>query len=165
MTESIEHKVDRSGWDSGPWDDEPDREEWRAHGMPCLIVRASSTGALCGYVGVPPGHPLHGKSYGNAAVDALDVHGGITFGDKCGAVAVICHVPLPGEPDAVWWLGFDCSHAGDSTPQGAPDSPFSGMSFFGMDDFGYCGDEDYCDIAYVRTETEKLAAQLAEMSS
>ena len=28
----------------------------------------------------------------------------------------ICHIPDQGEPDDVWWLGFDCLHGGDLAP-------------------------------------------------
>src|SRR5690606_29850193 len=107
---------DRSEWPPGPWDNEPeDTVECRVAGFPCLLVRGPS-GAWCGYVGVPPGHSLHGKSYGDDAVDALNVHGGITYGGACQVGGHICHVPAPGEPDDVWWLGFDCNHSGDVSP-------------------------------------------------
>ena len=49
--------VDKSAWDRGPWDDEPDRVEWRVPELPqlaCLVVRGP-LGSWCGYVGVPPG--------------------------------------------------------------------------------------------------------------
>jgi hypothetical protein len=68
--ESIEPRIGyppREQWGEGPWQSEPDLVEWRdaATGYPCLIVRGSM-GALCGYVGLPPGHPLHGKPYTHA---------------------------------------------------------------------------------------------------
>lgn len=58
-------KVDRTDWPSGPWDDEPDRLEWRdeATGLPSLVVRNVTTGSLCGYVGVHTGHPLFALHY------------------------------------------------------------------------------------------------------
>lgn len=111
--------IDKAVWGEGPWVGEPDKMQWQdpATGLPCLIVRNSEcTGALCGYVGVPPGHPLHGKSYNDVEVS---VHGGLTFADKCRPEADdggICHVADPGEPDDVWWLGFDCAHAMDLSP-------------------------------------------------
>ena len=55
------------------------------------------------------------------AVDgyALEVHGGVTFSDFCHTegdeAKSICHIERPGEP-RVWWLGFDCAHAWDTTP-------------------------------------------------
>lgn len=61
-TEKTETFIDRTGWPSGPWDDEPDRVEWRdeATGLPCLALRNDMFGSWCGYVAVPPGHPVHG---------------------------------------------------------------------------------------------------------
>lgn len=60
----------------------------------------------------------------------------------------ICHVPLAGRLDHVWWLGFDCAHCGDVSPgterSGGPDPTGT-----------------YKDIGYVRMEVERLARQLA----
>ena len=84
--QTIEYKtIDKSDWPRGCWDDEPDKRQWRDHatGYPCLIVRAGRLlGHLCGYAGVPSGHPCHGKGCGEVVVD---VHGGLTVashGDK-----------------------------------------------------------------------------------
>lgn len=112
---------DKSEWGAGPWVGEPDRVEWRIGGMlrglVCLAVRGPF-GNWCGYVGVPPGHPAHGQHYGADSIEDLHVHGGLTFAGPCdvGEHAQICHVPEPGEPDAVWWLGFDCGHGLDYSP-------------------------------------------------
>lgn len=141
---------DRIGWESGAWDDEPDRVEWRWLGPPrlaCLIVRGPS-GALCGYVGVPPGHPYHGLDYQKC--DVVDVHGGLTYADKCAESGHICHVARPGEADDVWWLGFDCAHYGDRKPNHPPE-----LRAYG---------EAYRSIAYVRREVEQLAAQLCRVA-
>lgn len=58
-----------------------------------------------GYVGVPPGHPWHGKHYDDINVN---IHGGLTYGSRT----------LPGQeqPDAdgYYWVGFDTAHLGDS---------------------------------------------------
>ncbi len=146
MTEKIEHRVDRAGWPAGPWDSEPeDRVEWRSQGMPCLTVR-NRHGAWCGYVGLTPGHPWYGKDYDS--IDA-EVHGGLTYGGKCGGP--ICHVPQPGEPDDVWWLGFDCSHYLDISPRmlaydlrmGWPREPLA----------------EYRNASWVHDEVERLADQ------
>jgi hypothetical protein len=148
--------VDKSAWGKGPWDDEPDRVEWRVPeypGLACLMVRGPM-GGWCGYVGVQPGHPLHGKSYGDNGVDALQVHGGITYGDAC--AGHICHVPGPGESDEVWWLGFDCAHAGDTSPgldatiRSVGGAPYPWR------------DAVYRDVAYVKSEVAELARQLWE---
>lgn len=158
MTESTEYKVDRTGWPSGDWDDEPDREEWRAHGFPCLIVR-NRLGALCGYVGLPPGHPLHGKDYSVAEASDLDVHGGLTFADSCRGH--ICHVPREGEPAEVWWLGFDCNHLGDIAPGMAAALNRVRPGFGSGSDLS--DGTSYKRIGWVRTEVEQLAEQLSRV--
>lgn len=48
----------------GPWDDEPDHLEFRHAGFDCVIHRVPHGGHLCGYVGLPIGHPLFGVSEG-----------------------------------------------------------------------------------------------------
>lgn len=57
--------VDKSTWERGEWDNEPDKKQWldEETGLPCLIVRGCITGALCGYVGVPKGHPAYRYHY------------------------------------------------------------------------------------------------------
>jgi len=143
-----EHRIDRTGWPAGPWDGEPeDRWEGRHAGFPVLAVRNHS-GNWCGYVGVPPGHPwFRGDS---EHVDA-EVHGGLTYAAPCQSNGgPICHVPAAGEPDNVWWLGFDCAHWGDIIP--------------GIDRFRRPGDdgkEVYRSLAYVQEETRRLADQAA----
>lgn len=116
--------VDKTTWGDGPWQEEPDRIEFRVPELPalaCLMVRGPM-GSWCGYVGVPPGHPLHGKGYSDDAAEPLMVHGGLTYAAPCmvesdrGPDALICHAPEPGESDEVWWLGFDCGHAFDISP-------------------------------------------------
>lgn len=142
--------------------------EWRYKGFPCLIVR-NPMGALCGYVGVPPGHPLNGVGYNDCVFGCADfnsddfhycehrpegflrVHGGLTFADACRDDGPICHVTMPGEPESVWWLGFDCSHCDDLTPRL--------ISLMGGKSFG----EIYRDIPYVQNEVESLADQLSKL--
>lgn len=87
----------------------------------------------------------------SARVDSvLDVHGGITFTAFCdeahGEGRGICHIPAPGEPDRVWWFGFDCAHYNDLSPS--------------RDCFG--GGE-YRNVAYVASECASLAKQLKAM--
>lgn len=166
MEERSYTTIDKSGWGEGPWQEEPDKVQFadEATGLPCLIKRQPSLGHLCGYVGVPPGHPAYEVDYDDVRVPSGDedgwpvVHGGLTFSDHCrpGPEAeAICHVPAPGEPDDVWWLGFDCAHGGDLAPgmRAALVAAGSALS-------GYPGDT-YRDIEYVRAETARLAQQLA----
>jgi hypothetical protein len=145
--------LDRSGWGSGPWDGEPDKVQWvdAATGLDCLAVRAPG-GHWCGYVGVPPEHPWHGLDYDADALLDVDVHGGLTYAAACQEDAseqdAICHVPLNGRPDSVWWFGFDCAHLGDLSPKYARDAPIR--------------DEVYRRLDYVKCETADLARQLQE---
>jgi hypothetical protein len=114
-------RVDKSAWGPGPWNMEPDKAQWpdEATGLPCLLKRHGRWGNLCGYVGVPEGHPWWGLDYTEIPVD-VGVHGGLTYASHCeeggDKSATICHVPAPGEPDNVWWLGFDCGHFMDYQP-------------------------------------------------
>lgn len=111
--------LDKTTWGEGPWQTEPDKIQWtdKETGFPCLIVRGFS-GGLCGYVGVPREHPWHGKDYNE--LHNVPVHGGLTFAGACQEhrrEQGICHVPAPGESDDVWWLGFDCNHYDDFSPE------------------------------------------------
>lgn len=166
------HSVDKSSWRKGEWTNEPDKIQWpdEATGLPCLIVRGPS-GALCGYVGVPDTHPWHGKSYtdaigaheehctdgdcwGHSIGSNIRVHGGLTFSDACAHSSEergICHVPGPGEPDNVWWFGFDCAHSGDLCP--------SYERHYGA---GY---DSYKSVDYVRREVTELAKQLSAVTT
>lgn len=139
--------VDRSRWPSGPWDSEPDFKQWldESTGLPCLIVR-NRRGALCGYVGASVGHPYFEKGYEECEAR---VHGGLTYADHC--ADGICHTVEPGEDDNVWWLGFDCAHAGDASPSDDTESIAA-----------FCRAEVYRDMDYVSGECRSLAKQLAD---
>lgn len=139
-------KIDKSTWGAGPWREEPDRMDFTHAGLACLAVRHGSGGHWCGYVGVPREHPAYGKKYEDVEVE---FHGGLTYAGPCGGH--ICHVPAPGMPDDVWWMGGDFAHAWDFAP-GARAT---------LTAFGQIGDQVYRDMAYVRREIEALAEQLA----
>lgn len=133
----------------GPWLDEPDRVEFRVHGLPCLIRRNTEMGFLCGYVAVPPGHPLHGMQYRTAnQLAPLRAHGEVNYSKPC--QDDVCHVPRPGEPDDVWWFGFHCGFGWDYIP-----------GYYQWTHHGFGDIEDYRDLPYVRAATERLALQLA----
>jgi hypothetical protein len=153
--------VDRSRWPSGPWDDEPDRVDWRdpTTGYPCFVKRGP-LGAWCGYVGLPPGHSLHGSDFDDLTVY---VHGGLSYAAECEPddpdddrphAERICHVPAPGEPDDVWWFGFDCSHGGDVIPMlpSTLDLASAGVP------------TTYRTVDYARSSTAGLARQLAALA-
>lgn len=146
--------IDKSLWGVGPWSTEPDKIQFsdEATGLPCLIVRTPHSGHLCGYVGVAEGHPYFGKDYDHAE---CEVHGGLTFADFCQEKSKehgICHIPGPGEPDRVWWLGFDCAHGGDASPARQSREL---LKLYVRD-----SSDVYRTVAYVRGECAKLAAQL-----
>jgi hypothetical protein len=151
--------IDRTEWPVGEWDREPDKMQWvdEATGLPCLIHRGRF-GAWCGYVGVSETHPVYECDH--EAVD-IAVHGGLTFSSHCdpqhdeATGRGICHVPAPGEPDNVWWLGFDCAHCFDFSP---------GIPKLVADVRGDSGlSETYRNMAYAREQTRLLAQQLADM--
>lgn len=182
---------DKSKWpERGPWDHEPDKVQWQdeATGLPCLALR--SHGHWCGYVGVPKGHPFYEKGYSEKICDCKDneyscydhspecrveVHGGLTFSDHCHTSDdpeiqshLICHVPDPGEPDNIWWLGFDCAHAGDKTPYTTQEElDIHNQVRRKMLAKGYTEEQlvNYCyrTLDYVKEQCRSLALQLKEI--
>lgn len=152
MKTIIETLVDKSKWQEGPWQNEPDKKQWldEATGYPCLIVRQIELGHLCGYVGVPPGHPWFEKEY----VDA-NVHGGLTFARHCGNL--ICHEVEEGEEDNVWWLGYDAAHGYDRTML----TDLHTECFKDLPSFPHKYDT-YRDFAYMEEECRSLAKQAKE---
>lgn len=176
------HSLDKSDWAKGPWQDEPDKVQWydETTDLPCLIVRGPH-GALCGYVGVRPGHPWHGQHYDDVGLTGAkpdtydpdwypDAHGGLTFAGPCQPHEKpeegICHIPREGDTDDIWWLGFDCAHAGDKSGMAwevhYPDELKADLAAIKA---RYPGvrDDVYRDIAYVTAEVTKLAAQAARV--
>lgn len=164
--------IDKSEWGEGPWQDEPDKVQWtdKPTGLPCLIVRNELTGSLCGYVGVEPGHPYHGKSEDDVELDA---HGyGVNFSDECSPgeteATGICHVPEPGQSDDVWWFGFDCGHWRDLMP--AMEATLNRLDPERQERWAQLLSNHpepswmrntYKTVKYVQRECRKLAGQLA----
>lgn len=141
-----EHSINKESWGDGEWQHEPDRCYWidEKTGLDCLIVRASSHGGLCGYVGVTNEHPYFMANYNDVPAN---VHGGLTYGDTCQEGGSICHVPRPGRDANVYWLGFDCAHSGDLSPAYA--------QRWAHDEFS-----TYKTLEYVTVEVTDLARQL-----
>jgi len=154
-------------WDDGPWKTEPDKAQWidDKTGLDCLIVRNFS-GALCGYVGLPTSHKLHGKGYDEVSSINNDicVHGELTFAGKCTPHGDeeskgICHTGDIANKD-VWWLGFDCHHCGDTAPRDTKFAKEFGGPFKEIIKYG-----KYRDFEYVKAETELLASQLIDTTT
>lgn len=164
MTETLPKET----WPPGPWHDEPDEKRWtdETTGLECLVHRGPS-GAWCGYVGVPEGHPAHGKDYyrsdfpledvlsGKAMKDvhaqhqinSIEVHGGMTYAGSDELRSTDRH-----------WFGFDCAHAGDFCPK------YDDISKLGRDT-GWGTKEEYRTMDYAMSETASLARQLAAITA
>jgi hypothetical protein len=142
----------KSNWSFGPWQNEPDKVQWQDQttGLPCLAVRNPYFGHWCGYVGVNENHKYFNANWDEISVD---VHGGPTFSDFCQPTETeesgICHLPGEGEPDRVWWIGFDCNHSFDYAP-----APMGGR---------FQSSRNYKSLIYVKEQCEKLALQLKQM--
>lgn len=150
------NNADKSAWGDGPWQTEADKAQWIAHGLDCLIVR-SHTGALCGYVGLPPSHPFYQKDYTDSDID-VEVHGGLTFAGPCANTddesRFICHAEQGAANKTVWWLGFDCGHHRDHVPA------YDAMLPERLRDT----DSVYRNFEYVKEQTERLAEQLTKVA-
>lgn len=177
--------ADKRDWGAGPWQEEYDKLQWvdEATGLDCLAVRQVDFGHLCGYVGVPTGHPVYGLGLdaiegalvpdGSGGGEPLDVHGGITAATACRAgpeCGNVCHVPRPGRPDDITWVGFDCAHAWDVRP--AEDAMFrrlgaTGERILALRSLGSLRGPrtEYRTLAYVMAECRRLAAQLARLGA
>jgi hypothetical protein len=136
--------------------------EWTHAGLQCAVVQAREAANRCGYVRVPPGHPLHGKEMSDDGVTDLNVHYGITFGEI---------EPCSEHEDGIgWWLGFDCCHCDDASYD--PTLPLESITdpqsrsgaemdrkFWGNSPRHYWTEEE------VVAETNRLAEQLATRSA
>ena len=123
---------------AGPWTAEADKVSWldAPTGLPC-IMRRSEDGALSGFVGVGPSHPLFGFSEEALPHDPpIEVHGGIDYAEACdeyqNPAVSICHVhdrrgawardpatatAVAALPTQLWWFGFSCNHSYDPVPR------------------------------------------------
>lgn len=168
--------IDKSTWGPGPWQDEPDRVDFLHAGFSCLLLRHTFHGHFCAYVGVPREHPLYGRPHEELS-GGLDVHQGVNYAASC--EGYVCHVPAPGMPDEVWWIGCDFGRTFDLSPgrvarfreaqrmaveAGAPWA----SSFDSIIETETNGDEFfprpvYRALPYVRHQCERLAEQLARL--
>jgi len=158
-------------WGEGPWNNEPDRDVWvdPVTDLDCMINRGPS-GAWCGYVGVGPDHPWHGKSYNDLKCEGhyVDVHGGLTYSEAC--QGEICHVPWPNREHDIWWFGWDAAHWDDYSPRMAADLREARKRVPGLERAFLEGHqtflrETYKDMAYVIGETLSLAQQLKAVAN
>lgn len=135
-----------------PWETESDEVKWvhERSGYKCMVRRHPEFLHLCGYVGVPYGHIWYAETYSDDrnGPPQPQVHGGLTFTGRMAET----------KGRAVWWLGFDCAHAGDLSPGVVMqllkhgDNPHTPRLF-----------EEYRTIEFATAECNKLADQLRTM--
>lgn len=138
--------LSRVYWKPGLWLTEPDLLEWRSPLVPYpLLVIRGGAGALCGYVGVPRSHPLHGREEGGQGLTES-----INWGLPSGGGPLF--VPT-GTSAGCWWLGFDCGHMqflpAVHNPDRGPHIPTA---------------EAYVDVPTIRQRVEDLALTLHAMT-
>lgn len=159
MYSTVVNDIDKSGWEAGPWSDEPDHIVWSDASTQYLcVIRRNHFGALCGYVAVHEGHPWHGKDYDDIQAD---VHGGLTYSDSQASVREANHGPGVTEsltgftesltgitvPDSLWWVGFDCGHGFDISPR--LEAVYASTGFKSVR-FAYGA--EYRTVAYIRED-------------
>lgn len=134
--------------DAKPWLNEPDYKRWRdgKTQLMCLILRAGTTGALCGYVRLPRALAKRAigrnRGYGVLPFASMEVHGGLTYSGRI-------RTTRRGRERGVW-VGFDCAHWGDMAP---------GLALYtGRTDGTYRG------LAYVTEQVRWLASQIRELA-
>lgn len=157
-----------------PWLTEPSDYSEEAHGLSILIKRASWSGHLCGYVGVPASHPLFEQEYNSKIRVPPSVYDRPIDQEKVGIFNILLasmrpqseierqiEITLafdvhggitfsgrwPSHPD-FWFFGFDCAHSGDMTP----------LSYHHEGDV-------YRTFNFVLNEARNLARQLAEAAT
>jgi hypothetical protein len=133
-----------------PWKAEPNYVKWTDHatGYRCMITRVDFTGALCGYVRVPKGHPFYRRKYSGRIERLVQVHGGVTFSGR--------PTRWTGGKLRGHWFGFDCAHAWDFMP-------YMGLPYMGFLP-GVARDSTYRDLSFVRPQVEAMAKQLKRVS-
>jgi hypothetical protein len=132
-------------------------KEWNHAGLDCVVVMAREAAHRCGYVRVPPTHPMFSKSYYEPNVE---VHGGLTFAEL---------EPCAQDDGQGWWFGFDCAHSGDAStdpdvdPETLSAEAESIREIYQRYPMSRRG-EVYRSQFYVERECESLADQLMAMA-
>jgi hypothetical protein len=168
-----------SQWGPGPWQDEPDRLEWKDErtGLACKILRNTTLGNLCGYVGLPATHPYFGWNYGDdiklapgdledSTINDVGIFEAFIYamrgGTKRGTIPLGMTLKAHGgitwtgtmhnDDAGLWWIGFDTGHCDDLSP---------GLKVMGI----HLQHQIYRDIDYVKKEVTSLAFQLRQLET
>lgn len=150
----------------GPWADEPDKAQWvdETTGLDCLAVRAHH-GAWCGYVGIPPGHPWYDANPYHLGYECEAGIPELNYGDRCrddDPEPAVCHVPAPGRPADVYWVGFDNAHAWDLAPNRDREiRAITGEATTAYDNLLTSMSATYKTLDYVVDQCRRVAAQAA----
>lgn len=75
-----------------------------------FLVTFTDMGFRCGYVAVPPTHPVHSFFNEDYNYPELECHGGVTFFGKSHLAELLIENPCEDK-----WVGFDCGHCEDLT--------------------------------------------------
>ena len=159
-------------------------KDWTTEAGLRAVIVMTEMGHHCGYVGVPPGHPLHGVGYSQPC-DALSPMPDSEPLGKRGVLAVFCAAgdperarspemvfdvhgsitysggspDYPAQSDNLWWFGYDCAHAGDSP---SPEAQAKKREMHPDHRFLWERTGEFRDIDYCVTECESLARQIAQ---
>ena len=117
---------------------------WKTAAGYFAVCVVQELGHRCGYVAVASSNPAHGVDVTDwdCPID-LTVHGGVTYAS--GSLYGVEH------PAGLWWIGFDCAHAGDGVP---------GYEELGL---SHLMDGPVRSLEYVSEQCELLAAQLRSL--
>lgn len=161
----------------GPWMTEADKIAWTdpMTGYGCIIRRSPNGRHLCGYVSVPPSHPLFGRGFRTLAGIGIGIHGGLDYSAECeqreSEDRSVCHVvkrtvaddfkhrvhanAAADRHDDAWWFGFSCDQRTDIVP----DLGRSGTRGWKEPRLGV-EDPSYKTEGFVFEECVRLAVQL-----
>ena len=178
----MDEEIPKAQWGPGPWQGEPDELEWvdLATGYTCRIRRNMFvTGALCGYVGVPPLHAAYGFDYDGGlyrpgklpsqgfgqisgigdAITRIRVHDGVTY-----AYPSCLFKGEKRHRRRLWWYGFSCAGSGDTMPmlEATLNLAYSKLGKVRSHHSIFAG-ATYKTIEYARDEVTSLAQQLADL--
>jgi len=128
-------------------------KDWMHSGLRCVATINRTYAHRCGYVGVPPDHPLHGVHYGEPQVE---VHGGLTYSPHS------FDGDYPVKSDGLWWFGFDCGHAGDGKDPALMDEN-TRVNIARVFIEGFEGGA-VKTLGFVRAKCQSLASQLAAVA-